>query len=196
VNEQDRQDQELVQALKGGDKASFEVLYMRYVSKIYRFIYYMVGSREEMAKDLTQEVFMRVYQKIYLYKPTGRFSSWVYKIAKNTTLKYIERDQHIRANVSLDVAPNENAQTLKESLTDADSSQNPAQVLLTQEQEALVYSALLRLKETDREVIVLCDLNEMPHREAAEIIGCTLNNVDVKLHRARLRLADIMRIEK
>ncbi len=191
----ERSDLELIEALKSGSMSGFEALYNRYVKQIYWFAYRMLNNKER-AEDVTQEVFIRLYRKAGHYKPVGKFSSWLYRLARNTVLNYIRDHQSAHSEISLSENPDnaEVSRSIENVLKD--NSQDPSRVAATHEQQELVEIGLSQLKSEERQMIVLCVINGLPRKQVAEILGISENNVKIQLHRARLRLAKIIGIKE
>lgn len=190
-----RSDDELIEEVKQGSRESFEALYNKYVQPIYRFIYHMLNHRER-AQDLTQEVFIRLYHNASQFSPTGKFSSWLYRMAKNMTLNYIRDNAKTLKGKSLEAVSEETGQANSIQKILKDEKSDPGQTAVTHEEQELVRSGLSKLKPHDREIIILFVVNELSHQEIGHILGCSATSTKVRLHRARQRLADIIGIKK
>jgi RNA polymerase sigma-70 factor (ECF subfamily) len=92
---------ELIKACKKGDRQAQELLYRRYSPKLYGVCLRYASDREE-AKDFLQEGFMKIYNNLYKYKPTGSFSAWLYRLMINVALENIRRNQKRKNTTSLD----------------------------------------------------------------------------------------------
>ena len=187
-----RQDLELIEAFRKGSRESFDALHRRYAERIYRFIAQILGG-DANAKDLTQEVFIKLYRMAPRYNFTGKFSAWLYRMAKNLTLNYIRDNRAMREAVSLDVPADESSSNEIGALLSGGAESD--REAISHEAQAAVRAALMRLSPEDRAAIALCDLNEMPHKEAAEVLGCSLTALNVRLFRARIRLAKTLGIK-
>lgn len=185
---------ELITAFEGGSAQSFETLYMRYARQIHVFIYHMLGKsagRQESAKDLTQEAFLQAHRKIGQLKSKEKFVSWLYSIARNATLNYIKHHKDIFSATSIEDASEGTSIIIEKTLND---SKTPSgQVVVSREEIEMVRAGILKLEPKDREAVVLCDINGLPHKDVADIIGCSVGSLDVRLSRAKVRLAKILR---
>jgi RNA polymerase sigma factor (sigma-70 family) len=85
-----REDQELVKLVLAGESKAFEELVRRYEAGVFRFIYNMVNNKET-TEDITQETFISAYNKLYTFKNSCKFSSWLYQIAKNRCIDHIRK---------------------------------------------------------------------------------------------------------
>ena len=172
-------DDELVAATAAGDAAAFATLFRRRSGDVYRFAMHMTGS-SAAADDITQDVFLVVMQEASRYD-TGRstVAAWLCGIARNHARRSSQRE---RVLMPLAREPDAEPQIPP---VDAD----PIAELARAERVAAVRRAVLRLPVKYREVIVLCDLQEMNYADAAAAVGCAVGTVRSRLHRARVLLA-------
>ncbi len=134
-----------------------------------------------------------------MYSPSAKFSSWFYRMARNLALDALRR-RKIRQTASLD-AEAESADadggvitSLNERIQSADAL--PDAAMASEELQQLLRQGLLRLNEKDRQIVLLCDIQGLPHKEVAEILGYPTKTVTVKLYRARQRLAQLVGLKK
>lgn len=174
-------DDELLTAVAVGDAAAFGALFHRRSRDVYRFALHMTGS-PAAADDITQEVFLVVMRDASRYQ-TGRSTvrAWLCGIARNVARQGMEREQGFVPFLTEPDGP--------ATLRDASNAGPDAELARTQRIEA-VRRAVLRLPVKYREVIVLCDLQEMSYADAALAIGCATGTVRSRLHRGRALLAD------
>ena len=179
----DSSDNELLQQMRAGDEHAFVSLYRRRHPGIYRFALQMSGS-QTLAEDVSQEVFMMLIRGTELFDSTkGSLSSFLYGVARNQTLRRLHRDRFF-VQLDSDNDANEGAST---------SLSKPLDELTRTETIEFVRKAVLSLPERYREVIVLCELEEMSYAETAAVLGCAIGTVRSRLHRARLLLTDKLR---
>jgi RNA polymerase sigma-70 factor, ECF subfamily len=173
-------DGELLRSMRAGDETAFALLYSRRQGGIYRFALQMCGS-QAMAEDVTQEVFLVLIRDSEAFDPArGALSAFLYGIARNQLLRRFQRE---RCFVPLEPdAGDDGAPTSKLS--------GPLEDLSRNETIAAVRTAILTLPDHYREVIVLCELEEMSYVETAEILGCAIGTVRSRLHRARALLIE------
>src|ERR1035437_4854009 len=95
------EDIRLMQELKNGDKTAFDRLLDKYENPIINYIYRFTGSKED-AKDLTQDVFIKVYNAASNYTPTAKFTTWLYRIASNISIDFLRRRKVSGNPASLD----------------------------------------------------------------------------------------------
>jgi RNA polymerase sigma-70 factor (ECF subfamily) len=173
-------DAELLQSMRAGDETGFALLYRQHQGGIYRFALQMCGS-QAMAEDVTQEVFLVLIRESDAFDPArGSLSGFLYGIARNQLLRRFQRE---RLFVPLEPdADDDGAPTSRIS--------GPLEDLSRNETIAAVRRAILTLPDHYREVIVLCELEDMSYVETAEILGCAIGTVRSRLHRARALLIE------
>jgi RNA polymerase sigma-70 factor, ECF subfamily len=182
----DPSDSELLQSMLAGDEEAFAALYRRRQRAIYRFAFQMCGS-QAVAEDVTQEVFMVLIREGYTFDPArGSLNAFLMGVARNHVLRRLRRE---RFYVAIEEDSESDVNTKQAALTDA----GPLDELSRTETIELVRAAVLVLPERYREVVVLCDLEEMSYVEAAEILGCAVGTVRSRLHRGRALLIEKLR---
>jgi RNA polymerase sigma-70 factor (ECF subfamily) len=178
----DQSDGELLESLSRGNEDALATLYHRRQGAIYRFALQMSGSHA-LAEDVTQEVFMVLIRGKAGYDPAkGSVNAFMLGIASNHVLR---RLHHQQALVSLDVESEESFPVT--------GQDGPLDLLSRGEAIGLVRKAVLTLPEHYREVVILCELQEMGYAEAATVLGCAIGTVRSRLHRARSLLLEKLR---
>jgi len=181
----DPSDSELLQSMMAGDEAALAALYQRRARDIFRFALQMCGS-QALADDVTQEVFIVLIREGHAFDAArGSVSAFLMGVARNLVLRRLRRE---RFYVSFEEdSQADTAQNISQ------TTQTPLDDLSRTETNESVRKAVLALPERYREVVVLCDLQEMSYLEAAEILGCAVGTVRSRLHRARALLIEKMR---
>jgi RNA polymerase sigma-70 factor, ECF subfamily len=184
VAEPELPDVELLERLAGGDEEAFVCLYRRWQASLHRFAIAMTGS-PHAAEDVTQETFMVLMQDAGRYDPgRGPLGAYLRGIARHLVFRRIRRESRF---VALADGFAESLDALLAGARDHDP--DPAQVLMRRDDVRAVQSALLRLTPRLREVLVLCDLNDVSYAEAAATLGVPIGTVRSRLSRARDALA-------
>ena len=179
-------DSALLQSMLAGDEEALAALYRRRQGGVYRFALQMCGS-QAVAEDVTQEVFMVLMREGDTYDPArGSLAAFLIGVARNYVLRRLRRE---RFYVSIDADSASEAANNHRSLTTG----GPLDQLSTTETIESVRRAVLALPEKYREVVVLCDLEEMSYVEAAEILSCAVGTVRSRLHRGRALLIEKLR---
>ena len=168
-------DEELVARSQGGDLESFNQLITRWERPIYALAYRVIG-REEDARDVCQDTFLRAYRALPGFKGQAKFSSWLYRIALNLCRDWIRRQR--RAPVSqmpedIDVA---------ELTADAGPVESIEDLVARRELSAIVEQAMKGLSEEQRTAIILKEYHGMTFQEIAELQGCPLSTVKTRLY--------------
>jgi len=177
-------DNELLRSMLAGNEDALVVLYRRRQGPIYRFAYQMSGS-VTLAEDVTQEVFLFLMRDAHVFDPTrGSLNSFLLGVARNYVLRRLRGD-HLLAAWSAEI----DGEVIDEQIDES----NPLDDLTRAESIESVRRAVLSLPERYREVVVLCDLQEMSYGEAAEVLECAIGTVRSRLHRARALLLNKLR---
>jgi RNA polymerase sigma-70 factor (ECF subfamily) len=180
-------DQELLRQLSKGNEAAFSTLYGRYQGPLYRFALHMSGNTAT-AEEVTQEVFMLLIGNPKGYDATkGPVGGYLFGIARNLTRRVLQRSR-------LDLPIEE------EWLDTGDAGLTSDLDVLSElsNSELLEYlrKAVLALPEQYREVVALCDLEEMSYADAAALLECSQGTVASRLHRARAMLKTKLSCQK
>lgn len=182
-------DTELMLKVRRSNRAAFEALVVKYQRPVINTIYRSVGDLTE-AEDLAQNVFVQVWKVRGRYKPTAKFSTWLFTIVRNICLNEVRR----RARHPTD--------SLDKPVTDAtDGSETPWQVpdphakppsdeTLDAELRRRVEAALSALPEAQRTAMLLLRHQNMPYEEIARVMRCSLSATKSLIHRARTLLRD------
>jgi len=182
----DPTDGELLQSMLAGEQEALTALYRRRQGGIYRFVMQMCGS-QALAEDVTQEVFMVLIRDGQTFDPTrGSLNAFLVGVARNLLLRRLQRERFY-------VPMEEDADDDAASQISSPATEGPLEDLSRIETINSVRMAVLALPERYREVVVLCDLQEMSYVEAAEALSCAVGTVRSRLHRARALLIDKLR---
>jgi RNA polymerase sigma-70 factor (ECF subfamily) len=187
LREPEYSDDDLLRRIIAGEEDAFVPFYRRWQSRIYRFALHMSGSAS-VAEDVTQETFMSVIRDASRFDPAlGTASAYLFGIARNQVLRRIEKDRVLVPFPEPDCAGRESQSKASGNGHHA-TSVAPVDLARKQTIEH-VREAVLSLPGHYREVVVLCDLQEMSYEEAAAALECAIGTVRSRLHRARTLLA-------
>lgn len=155
-------------------------IYNQYYDRIREYVSHLVRN-ESVADDIAQETFLRVITNLHSVKDPNKIIPWIYRIAHNLCMDYIRRNK----GISLDEQP---------WVEDSDAADcTPMEKELEQQQmSSCVQRQMDLLPENQRTVLILRDTMEFTEAETAAILGITLENVKVRLHRARKMLREIL----
>ena len=180
-------DETLLRRMREGEEDAFAALYRRLHGVVYRFARQMSGSAE-WAEDVTQEVFLILLRKADLFDPQrGALSTYLIQITRNEILRRLGRE---RLHEVLEVETEDGATEPAPGLVERS---NPLGQLLRSREIETVRQAVLALPLHYREVVVLCDLEELNYSEAATLLDCAVGTVRSRLHRARALLRERLR---
>jgi RNA polymerase sigma-70 factor, ECF subfamily len=175
-------DETLLKYAMAGDEEAFTRLYRRLRGVVYRFARQMSGE-SSVAEDVTQDVFLILLRRAELYDPQrGSLSTYLMRITRNEILRRLDRDRAYVALVEEECAPD------KDTDENLIVRSNPLGNLMRDEEIESVRQAVLGLPLHYREVVVLCELEELSYGEAAALLGCAIGTVRSRLHRARALL--------
>ena len=184
------EDTRLMLAVKAGDASAFEELMTRNQSKVLSMLVHFVESRAQ-AEDLTQEVFLKVYQTRETYQPTAKFSTWLYRIVHNRALNAVRSKKRKPELLFSGVENDEEEGRIEDNIL-AQSGYLPARQYDRDEQREMVQIALKSLEARQREVLLFRHFEYMDYEQIAEVMELTPEAVKSLLCRARQRLAEIL----
>jgi len=168
-------DEELVARSISGDTESFNELILRWERPIYALAYRTIG-REEDARDVCQETFLRAFRALPGFRGQAKFSSWIYRIALNLCRDWIRRQR--RAPVSQ--IPED--MDLGELAAQPGASETVEDLVIRRQLTGLVESAMSTLPEEQRTAIILKEYHGMTFQEIADLQGCPLSTVKTRLY--------------
>ena len=181
----DLNDCDLLRSMLAGDEEALALLYRRRQAGVYRFALQMSGSKP-IAEDVTQEVFLFLMRDGHVFDPArGSVSAFLLGVARNLVLRRL-RVEHLLAPLGDD--SDEDVPMLH-----ASTDFCPLDDLTRAETIESVRKAVLSLPPKYREVVVLCELQDVSYVETAEILGCAIGTVRSRLHRARALLLEKLR---
>lgn len=168
----------LVEQFQAGDHAAFDVLVERHYKRIYELAYYFVHDVED-AYDITQEVFLRVFNSLANFKGDSSFYTWVYRIATNACVDYRRRKSR-RQGVELndELIPQEDVASL------VVRERSPHQQTLDRELNTMIRHAVAQLPEKQRQVFILRHYEGLSLQEIATILGKGLGTIKAHLFHA------------
>ena len=185
------EDVQLMLAVKAGDAFAFEQLVSRHQEHVLSTLVHFTDSLQQ-AEELTQEVFLKVYEARLRYEPTAKFTTWLYRIVRNEGLnakRYKKR--HPERFLNAFPSPRDEDAGAEENLL-AKSGYMPARQYDRAEERDMVNLALKSLDPRHREAILYHHIEGMDYAQIGQIMELSPSAVKSLLHRARLRLAEIL----
>jgi RNA polymerase sigma-70 factor (ECF subfamily) len=177
-------DETLMAQVRGGDLRKLALLFERHHRALYNFFVHMTGSRD-LSEDLVQEVFFRILRYRHTYDESRPFPAWLYQIARNVKLEGTKKR-------------NRELRVVKPAREDGEVEREPAapeagaeESLRKQQEIGLLRRALERLPDDKREVLVLSRFQNMAYDHIAQLLGCEVGAVKVRVYRAVRELGQI-----
>ncbi len=182
---------EVIEGCKAGDRKAYEKIVLFYQKRVFNFAYRMLGNMEE-AKELAQEVFVSVFESIRDLRDEAKFDAWLKQVILNhcrNRWKYLKRRHYYNMDSIDDPIEAEDGEVPKPFF---DPSDNPDVHYEKKVVQEWIQKGLLRLKEDQRELIVLRDLQGHSYEEMGKLLNLPEGTVKSKLHRARMDLKEIL----
>ena len=182
---------EVIENCKAGDERAFAEIVLHSQKKVFNIAYRMLGNLEE-AKDLAQEVFISVFESIKDLKEEIKFDAWLTQITLNhcrNRWKYLKRRQYFNSDSLDDPIETEDGNMPRAIV---DPSDNPETLYEKKMIQQFIQRGLLKLKEDQRELLVLRDLQGFSYEEMGVLLGLPEGTIKSKLHRARMDLKGIL----
>ena len=166
-------DRELVETIRGGDADAFEQLVRRKTSKVYALCYRIIGNAED-AKDISQLVFIKLWENLEKYDPQYAFDTWLYRMVTNVAIDFMRNKQ------SRDNAVNSNLRLVR---TSFDAEQG---VVVQHKEVENVFNEIAEcLSPKQKTIFVMNQMDDLPSSEIAKILGCRESTVRNHLFNAR-----------
>ena len=178
---------EAIERAKSGDAEAFEVLYNLHKRRVYSLCLRMTTNTAE-AEDLTQEAFLQLFRKIGTFRGESAFSTWLHRMAVNVVLMRLRKK-------GLQLVPiEETVETEEEAPKKELGGQDP--ILAGSIDRLQMQKAVDSLPPGYRTIFVLHDVEGYEHNEIAEIVGCSIGYSKSQLHKARMKLRDLLKTSR
>ena len=168
-------DEELVRSAARGDTDAFNELVARWEVPIHALAYRVLG-RDEDARDVCQEAFLRAFRGLSRFKGQAKFSSWLYRIALNLCTDRLRRERRVGF-----VQPQDDFESTDRAAVDP-INETVEDLIIRRELGQAVSKAMAHLPPEQRTVIVLKEYHDLTFREIAELVGCPLSTVKTRLY--------------
>jgi len=187
-----RDDAALLLALKNGEFAAFSELVDRHQRSLINFFYHLCWDRQA-AEDCAQEVFLRVYSHLDRYEPQAKFTTFLFRIARNL---WIDRLRTVAVHgkpASLDSrTEGGDGRSLGERVPSA--SLSPVEILAKEEQQAALERAIDQLPEEQKSVVILSEIQGLRYQDIGEILDIPVGTVKSRMHTAMERLKELLAV--
>jgi len=181
----DLTDEELVERCRADDHVAFTAIVDRYKDRVYWLVRRIVGSAD--AEDLTQEVFLRAYRALPALRSGATLRTWLFRIARNLCLTELEKRSRRGEQLSVEEEGDEKLHPLM-----AETRERLEDQIEQRDFARLVLEAVERLPVQYRTVLTLYYVDEAKYEEIAQVMGIPLGTVKTYIHRARLRLRELV----
>ncbi|MFZ5351911.1 MAG: RNA polymerase sigma factor [Bacillota bacterium] len=165
------EDSKLVQRFKSKDFTAFDEIFSRFYKPIFYYIYKMTYNTD-IAEDITQDTFVKVYKALSNMDDSLKLSAWIYRIAHNACVDYLRKNK-----VSFELIDN-----IKEACSEVNE---PEQGFINKELQLRIIKVMKRINSRYRSVLVMRDYNNLSYNEIACILKCSESAVKSLIHRAR-----------
>lgn len=183
-------EEELVRSVLSKNKAAFERLIKHYEGLVIHIVVPLIKNQDDR-DDICQDVFLKVYEKLYTFQFKSKLSTWIGNIAYNTSIDFLRKKKRIQLddnyNLILEGEPNYSSLMKEEILT-----KNPESEMISHEEKFILQAAVDKLPEIQRTLIFLFHQDELPLVEISEIMNMPVNTVKSYLFRARALLKEIL----
>ena len=184
----DSNEAELIEKAKLGDAHAFQALYEKHKRRVYSLCLRMTANTAE-AEDLTQEAFLQLYRKIATFRGESAFSTWLHRLSVNVVL------MHLRKKSLPVVSLEETTQGGDEDTPKKDFGADDL-ALAGSIDRLQLQKAVDDLPPGYRTIFVLHDVEGYEHNEIASIVGCSIGNSKSQLHKARMKLRDLLKMQR
>jgi len=182
VDKRDLSDQDLVRLIQRSDLDAFSVFYDRYINLIYSIAYNILGS-QGLAEDVTQDVFLKIWQKIDGYRPDrAQVNTWLSRITRNRSIDLLRKHRHANLEVSW-------ADAAADLSPDGATPEERVEIKLT---KSRVRQALMQLPPEQRTVLALAYFKNMSQSEIAEASGEPLGTIKTRVRLAMQKLRGLL----
>ena len=165
-----------------GNTNAFNILVDRYKDLVFSLALKMVKNREE-AEEVAQDTFIKVFKSLSKFKGDSKFSTWIYKIGYYASLDVVKKNKRQINSINIDEFNEGNIGSMQDGL----------KYLEAKERKKVINDALLRLDEDEQVILTLYYFEEMPLKEISKVVNLSLENIKVKLFRARKKLFSLLK---
>jgi RNA polymerase sigma-70 factor (ECF subfamily) len=169
----------LLERCRKGDDLAWEALVRRYQSRVYSVAYHYMRNTEE-ARDMAQDIFVRIYQRLETFKGEQAFLPWMLRLARNACIDALRRRK--ARPPAADVIIDDAVQL-------ASSAPNPEETSEARSSRELLYRAMDRMSESDREILMLKEIQGLKVEEISSLLKVPTGTVKSRCNRARIELA-------
>jgi RNA polymerase sigma-70 factor (ECF subfamily) len=173
----------IVDRVLGGDVEAFSELMAKYQDRVFRYVYSKFNNHDEVL-DITQDIFIMTFESLDKFRRESKFSTWLFSIMVNYCKNYRKKAGRFRS-VSIDKNEGDGFEFQL-----ADERENTEEQIINRDSLRILKDELFKLSDDYREILVLRDIEGMSYNEISKVLGISLSNVKVRIHRGRELLKD------
>ena len=181
----DKTDEELIKDFQNGNISSYNHLVFRYKDRLFNYIYQFVHDID-LAEDLLQDTFLKLYTHKNSYKEIAKFSTWIYTIAGNFAKTELRKFKRRKTYSHSDLSFNDNEFIIE------DKNKTPSDIFLNEGLKESLHECLSSLSLNFKNIIILRDIQELSYDEISTIVELSLGTVKSRINRARLKLYECL----
>ena len=174
-------DEQLIGRFQAGDERAYVELVNRYKDRLFNFVVQFLGDVEQ-AEDVVQDTMIRLYEKKHYYKEIAKFSTWIYTIARNLANTELRKRKRRKTTYLSQMSKEERQYEIPAIQDDVDQSLHNEFI------QDRIKSAISKLPEHYKMVIILRDIQELSYDDISNIVGVPLGTIKSRINRARLQL--------
>ena len=180
-------DEKLFKLFQNGDMRAFDQLMIRYKDRLYNFIYRIVND-VELAEDLAQDTYLKVYTHKDSYKELYKFSTWMYTIAKNLAFTELRKKKRRKTSSFSEITKGEWDLPIPDPSSDAIDEE-----IMVLEKRRNIQNALFQISLDFRTIIILRDIQELSYEDISKIIEVPIGTVKSRINRGREKLYQLLK---
>lgn len=186
------EDLEMLEAVLAGDGTAYRGLVEKYQGRVYAMVYGMIRNRED-ARDITQEAFVKAYRNLASFRLEASFYTWLYRIAMNLAIDFTrKRKRRETAGFDESIAQRDD----DGGIADVHHEDSPSRALERKQLFDQIMTAMEKLPDDQRQVILLREMEGLAYKEIAEVMGIPEGTVMSRLFYARKKLQKLLSVEK
>ncbi|HFE38464.1 MAG TPA: RNA polymerase sigma factor [Gammaproteobacteria bacterium] len=176
----DEEDKALIRRASAGDDPAFTAIMRKYKSPLYRFALRHMGDADD-AEDIVQDTFIAMHRNLARFNPKYKFSTWAFQIAMNKC-RDMGRKRKTRSFMQR-MTP-----FMETKITQVQTDENPENVIDNKRKLEILETAISELPDNLKNPLILCTIENMSQKQAAEILGISAKAVETRIYRARTQL--------
>ena len=175
----------LVKKAQKGNVKAFEKLVLKYEKKIYNLVLKILENEQD-AYDVSQEVFIKVFDSLHTFSYSSKFSTWLYRIAVNKAIDQVRKKKKKNSIEVLD-----NSDTKNIDCIELETYESPEKKVIRNEFKNQIVDLLNKLSEEQKMIIILRDIEQYSYKEISEILDCSIGTVKSRISRSRKNFKEI-----